>query len=418
MVKIKKLNCGTTVIMEKTDYVQSAALGIWVRTGAADEKDDISGVSHYIEHMMFKGTEKRTAKEIAEDVDKIGGIFNAFTGKEATCYYIKTLSSNIYKGAEILLDMITGSKFDSDDMDKERQVICEEIKMVKDTPDDDVYDTISELVASGNPLGRSILGTPESLEGINRDKMVSYFSDNYTRDSIVIAVAGNFDEEHILDMFEDKLLLLKEKKVSEEIQLNSYKQNFNVKIRDIEQTHICLATPGVSLKDDKYYAFVLMNSIFGGSMSSRLFQNIREERGLAYFVCSMNIFSSYWGFFSIYAGVSNDKAKEALEAINYELRQLREKGVTKEELAMAKEQVKSSYIFGLENVNSRMFSIGKNKLLLDKVYTEQEVLSSFDKVTQDDILEAASIIGDYSAYCGAAVTGKDIDLERLVKNGN
>ena len=330
MVKIKKLNCGTTVIMEKTDYVQSAALGIWVRTGAADEKDDISGVSHYIEHMMFKGTEKRTAKEIAEDVDKIGGIFNAFTGKEATCYYIKTLSSNIYKGAEILLDMITGSKFDSDDMDKERQVICEEIKMVKDTPDDDVYDTISELVASGNPLGRSILGTPESLEGINRDKMVSYFSDNYTRDSIVIAVAGNFDEEHILDMFEDKLLLLKEKKVSEEIQLNSYKQNFNVKIRDIEQTHICLATPGVSLKDDKYYAFVLMNSIFGGSMSSRLFQNIREERGLAYSVCSMNIFSSYWGFFSIYAGVSNDKAKEALEAINYELRQLREKGVTKE----------------------------------------------------------------------------------------
>ena len=164
--------------------------------------------------------------------------------------------------------MITGSKFDSDDMDKERQVICEEIKMVKDTPDDDVYDTISELVASGNPLGRSILGTPESLEGINRDKMVSYFSDNYTRDSIVIAVAGNFDEEHILDMFEDKLLLLKEKKVSEEIQLNSYKQNFNVKIRDIEQTHICLATPGVSLKDDKYYAFVLMNSIFGGSLSS------------------------------------------------------------------------------------------------------------------------------------------------------
>ena len=169
MVKTVKLKCGTTLIMEKTDYVQSAALGIWVKAGAADETDDVSGVSHYIEHMMFKGTENRSAKEIASDVDKIGGMFNAFTGKEATCYYIKTLSSNICKGAEILLDMLTGSRFDPDEMDKERKVIFEEIKMVKDSPDDDVYDTISELVASGNPLGRSILGTPESLSAIDRD---------------------------------------------------------------------------------------------------------------------------------------------------------------------------------------------------------------------------------------------------------
>ena len=418
MIKTRKLDCGTTVIMEKTDYVQSAALGIWVKAGAADERDDISGVSHYIEHMMFKGTESRSAKKIAEDVDKIGGVFNAFTGKEATCYYIKTLSSNIYQGAEILLDMLTGSKFDSGEMDKERQVICEEIKMVKDTPDDDVYDTISELVASGNPLGRSILGTPESLAAIDRDKLVSYFSDKYARDSIVVAVAGNFDEERIIGMFEDRLSVLNAEKISEKAELKPYKQSFNVKVRDIEQTHICLAAPGVSLKDDKYYAFVLMNSIFGGSMSSRLFQNIREERGLAYSVCSMNIFSSYWGFFSIYAGVAGEKVEEAMEAISWELGNLKEKGVTAEELSMAKEQVKSSYIFGLENVNSRMFSIGKNKLLLDRVYTEQEVLASFDRVTEEDILEAASLIGDYRSYCGAAVTGRDIDLERIVKNGN
>ena len=171
MIKIEKLKCGTTLIMEKTDYVQSAALGIWVKAGACDETDEVSGVSHFIEHMMFKGTEKRTAREIAADVDKIGGMFNAFTGKEATCYYIKTLSSNIYQGAEILLDMITGSRFDPAEMDKERKVIYEEIKMVKDSPDDDVYDTISELVSSGNPLGRSILGTPESLAGIDREKL-------------------------------------------------------------------------------------------------------------------------------------------------------------------------------------------------------------------------------------------------------
>lgn len=415
MVKTVKLKCGTTLIMDKTDYVQSAALGIWVRTGAADENDSVSGVSHYIEHMMFKGTDNRTAKEIASDVDKIGGMFNAFTGKEATCYYIKTLSSNIYAGAEILLDMLTGSRFDQEEMDKERKVICEEIKMVKDSPDDDVYDTISELVASGNPLGRSILGTPESLAGIDRAKLTAYYSEKYARDSIVIAVAGNFDEERIAELFESRLTSLREKKVTQDFTLKPYRQSFDVKVRDIEQTHICLATPGISMADDKYYAFVLMNSIFGGSMSSRLFQNIREEKGLAYTVCSMNVFSSYTGFFSIYAGVAHDKAEATLDAVRHELEMLKKDGVTAEELSMAKEQVKSSYIFGLENINSRMFSIGKNKLLLDKVYSPEEVLSEFDKVTQDDIKQAAELIGDYSSYCAASVTGTDFDLERLIK---
>ena len=415
MVKTKKLNCGTTVIMEKTDYVQSAALGIWIKAGAADENDDVSGVSHFIEHMMFKGTDKRTAKQIASDVDKIGGMFNAFTGKEATCYYIKTLSSNIYKGAEILLDMLTGSKFDPEEMDKERQVIFEEIKMVKDSPDDDVYDTISELVSSGNPLGRSILGTQESLAGITREKMLSYLNDKYARDSIVIAVAGNFDEEKILELFEGKLDKLKAEKVIEPFELKPYKASYDVKVKDIEQTHICLAAPGVSLGDDMYYSFVLMNSIFGGSMSSRLFQNIREEKGLAYSVCSMNAFSSYWGFFSIYAGVAHEKVKDTIEAIKYELDALKNKGVTSEELMMAKEQVKSSYIFGLENINSRMFSIGKNELLLGRVFKPEEVLESFDKVTLEDILKASEMIGDHSIYCGASVTGKDFDLEGMLK---
>lgn len=415
MVITRRLSCGAKVIMEKTDYVQSAALGIWVKAGAADETDDVSGVSHFIEHMMFKGTENRTAKEIASDVDKIGGMFNAFTGKEATCYYIKTLSSNIYKGGEILLDMLLNSKFDPEEMEKERHVIFEEIKMVKDTPDDDVYDTISELVSSGNPLGRNILGTPESLSAIDRDKMVSYFNDKYARDSIVIAVAGNFDEDKIIDMFENRLMTLREHKVTETPILLPYKQSFDVKVRDIEQTHICLAVPSVSLADERYYSFVLLNSIFGGSMSSRLFQNIREEKGLAYSVCSMNVFSSYWGFFSIYAGVAHEKVEDTIEAIKFELDLLKTKGVTAEELAMAKEQVKSAYIFGLENINSRMFSLGKNELLLGRVFSADEVLSGFDKVDLDDILKAAEMIGDHSLYCGASVTGNDFDLEGMVR---
>ena len=402
--------------MERTDFVRSAALGIWVRTGSSHECDDNSGVSHFIEHMMFKGTGKRSARQIAEDVDRIGGMSNAFTGKEATCYYIKTLSSNIYQGAEILLDMLTGSAFAEEEMDKERQVILEEIKMVRDTPDEDVLDLISELVNGKNAIGRTILGTPESLAGIDRQKLADYYRREYSRDSIVIAVAGNFDPDRIAVLFEEGLGSLNADKPAFAPDRYPYEQKYKVRVKDIEQTHLCLAIPSVPLGDDRYYAFVLMNSIFGGSMSSRLFQSIREERGLAYSVASMNAFASKSGFFNIYAGVAHEKLEETVRAIKDEIGMLCEDGVTDDELAMAKEQMKSSFIFGLENINSRMFNIGKNKLLLDKVYEADEVLQGYDAVTKEDILDAARLIGRASDYCGAAVTGRKFDLEALVRS--
>ena len=402
--------------MERTDFVRSAALGIWVRTGSSHESDDNSGVSHFIEHMMFKGTDRRSARQIAEDVDRIGGMSNAFTGKEATCYYIKTLSSNIYQGAEILLDMLTGSAFAEEEMDKERKVILEEIKMIRDTPDEDVIDLISELVNGKNAIGRTILGTPESLAGIDRQKLASYYRREYSRDSIVIAVAGNFDPDRIEDLFEKGLGSLNADKPAFAPEIHPYEQKFKVRVKDIEQTHLCLAIPSVPLGDDRYYAFVLMNSIFGGSMSSRLFQSIREERGLAYSVASMNAFASKSGFFNIYTGVAHEKLEETVKAIKDEIGKLCEEGVTDDELAMAKEQMKSSFIFGLENINSRMFNIGKNKLLLDKVYEADEVLQGYDNVTKEDILDAARLIGRASDYCGAAVTGREFDLEALVRS--
>lgn len=415
MIDIRQLDCGVHMVMEPTDYVRSAAAGIWVRAGSSLEKSDVSGVSHFIEHMMFKGTEKRSARQIAEDADRIGGISNAFTGKEATCYYIKTLSSNIYDGSEILLDMITSSVFDEKEIDRERQVILEEIKMVKDTPDDDVMDIISELVSSGNPIGNTILGTPESLAGIGRDEMVDYYRKQYALDSIVVAVSGNFDPDKISAQFEEGLSQMPQTKEKVAFENKPYQTDFKVKVRDIEQTHICLACPSLSLGDDDYYAMVLMNSIFGGSMSSRLFQNIREEKGLAYSVASMNVLSSESGFFNIYAGVSHENTPKAIEAIKEELHKLRTEGVSEEELAMAKEQVKSSYIFGLENVNSRMFNLGKNKLLLDRIVDPDEALASFDSVTREEILKVASLIGDPARYCGAAVTGQKMDLKAMVE---
>ena len=409
-----RLDCGVRIITEKNTMVRSAALGIWVASGSVYEDDQTHGVSHFIEHMMFKGTDQRTARQIAEDMDKIGATFNAMTGKEATCYYVKTLTSNIYRGAEILIDMVLGSRFDTEEMDKERQVIIEEIKMVKDTPDDEVYDTISELVNKGNPLERSILGTPESLGGIDRDRMVGYYRKRYAREGIVVAVAGNFDEQKIIDMFNEKMGALNEKLPDFERVIKPYEPSFDVKVKDIEQTHICLAVPGVSYKDDLYYTFVLMNSILGGSMSSRLFQNIREQKGLAYTVCSMNSFNSFSGFFNIYAGVAHENAAKTINEVRYELERLAEHGVTEEELSIAKEQVKTTYIFSLENPSSLMFSLGRNMLLMDKLFNVDESLEKFNAVSRQDILTAAGMIGDLDVYCGAAETGKAIDIKELI----
>ncbi len=414
MIKIRKLDCGVRVVMEKISHVQSISIGVWTKAGSCDEVEKISGISHLIEHMMFKGTEKRTAKQIAEDVDKIGGQINAFTGKEATCYYMKTLSSNADKAVDILLDMFLNSKFDKNELKKEKKVICEEIKMIQDSPEDDVHDMICELVFKGNPLGKSIIGTPTSLERITQNSIIKYMEEEYTRDSIVVSVSGNFDEDSICNLFEGRLKNLKEKKATKTYDEAPYEPRYKVKVKDIEQTHLCVATKGIKLDDERYYAFALLNNIMGGSMSSRLFQNIREEKGLAYSVYSMTSSFSDMGYFNIYAGVSHDKIKDVILGIKEELEELRRNAVTEEELSTAKEQLKSSYIFGLENVNGRMFSIGKNTILLNKTYTPEEIINNIDKVTIKDIIEASKLIDDIKKYSCAIITNKKIDIKKYI----
>jgi len=414
MVEIRTLNCGIRVVMEKIPYVQSASIGVWVRTGAVDEESNVSGVSHFIEHMMFKGTENRSAKKIAEDVDRIGGQINAFTGREATCYYIKTLASNLDKAADILLDMFLHSKFDEKEMNKEKEVIYEEMKMIEDSPEDYAHEVISELIFKGSSLAKSIIGTKESLGGITRDMLKKYIQDEYTRDNIVVSVAGNFDTDQICNIFEGKLCHLNSLKEEKAYVEELYTPQYEVKVKDIEQSHICLGTRGLEMDHDKYYALILLNNVMGGSMSARLFQNIREEKGLAYSVYSHA--SSYLkaGYFNIYAGVSHDKIHDAIKGIKEELELLKKDGITEDELAVAKEQLKATYIFGQENVNGRMFSIGKNVTILNKIYTPEEVIQDIDKVTMDDIREVSELISDITQYCGVIVTNKECDLKTMM----
>ena len=413
-IEIRKLDCGVRVVMETIPHVQSAAIGIWVKTGAVNETLKYAGVSHYIEHMMFKGTENRNAREIAADIDKIGGQMNAFTSKESTCYYVKVLKDNFEKGAEVLLDMLSNSLFDKIEMDKERQVICEEIKMIEDQPDDLAHDEISEMVFKGHPYGNSIIGTEESLNRINRDVMVAYKEKQYTRDSIVVSVAGNIDEDAVCAYLEDKFERLKPKKDALILGTAPYEKEHKVIVKDIQQSHICLGAKALSSIDPRYYAFMIMNNVMGGSMSSRLFQNIREEKGLAYSVYSVLSAYSSDGYYNIYAGVSHDKIDKAIEGIKEELRILDAEGITEEELSKSRQQLKSNYIFGQENVASRMFAIGKNLTLLNKVYTPEEVLEGLNAVTLEDIDEVKKLICNIDNYSAVAVTDREIDLKAMM----
>ena len=412
MIKTRKLDCGVTLVMEHIPYVQSTSFGIWARTGSVDETKKTAGISHLIEHMVFKGTQNRSAKAIAKDADKIGSHMNAFTGKESTCYYIKSLASNIGQSIDIIMDMFFNSLFDEKELEKEKFVIYEEMKMIEDAPEDDIHDIICELVFKGAPLSQSIIGTRTSLSGITRNTIKKYIKNEYTQDSVVISVAGKFDEDEIACLIESKLSALQETKEKKVYTAAAYSPDFKVKVKDIEQTHICLATRGVKLDDKKYYAFIVLNNIFGGSMGARLFQSIREEKGLAYAVYSSSSSFVDMGIFSIYAAVSHDKAKEAVSAIKDELLKLKKDGVTEDELSTAKEQIKGSYIFSQENVNGRMFSNGKNMTLLGKFYLPEKVIASIDKVKMGDIEEAAALINNLEDYSGVLITNKKVDLKK------
>ena len=415
MIEIKKLNGHITLVTEQMPQMRSAAIGIWVRTGAVNETPEIAGISHFIEHMTFKGTKTRSAAKLAEDMESIGAQMNAFTGKEMTCYYFKSLESNFKEGLEILLDMFTASVFDPQEMEREKQVIYEEMKMTRDTPDEDAHDTMGELLFRNSPYGNSIIGTEDVLAKIDRDTLTGYLADQYVQDSIVISVAGKFDEKMVEEMIEGKLAHLKETKESPILTSEELEPAFTVKARDIEQTHICMAARTVKLSDPDYYAHRVLSCIMGGGMSSRLFQHVREQKGLAYSVySSCNPFSED-GYYNIYAGVSHDRIAEAIEAIRGELLLLGEKGVSDEEIAKAKTQIKSSYIFGQESVNGRMVGIGQTCILLGKVRTQDEVLASIDAVDQQAVARAIAKIADPGRYSAVAVTNKEFDLGAMVQ---
>ena len=381
MYKKHVLENGLTIIGEEIPYVKSISLGVWINAGSRIEDEEISGVSHFIEHMLFKGTKNRTSKQIASEIDNLGGQINAFTSKECTCYYVKLLNSHIDIGIDVLSDMILNSKFDKEDLDKERSVIIEELKMYEDSPEDLAYDLLTENIYKDDALGMNIIGTEESLKRLNREKLLEYFNKYYVPNNSVISISGNFNFNEIINKIEEKFKNWKKRDVDIDIKKAEFKSCFLSKNKDTEQVNLALSLEAVPLEnDEEVYALAVINTVLGGSISSRLFQKIREEKGLVYSIYSSQSLYRKCGELGIFASMSNDHLKEVYESIIEEIKTMKKHYLTDIEIKESKEQLKGSYILGLESTSSRMMSIGRSLLLNNKVESTDDILKSIDNV--------------------------------------
>lgn len=382
MYEIVTLENSLRVVIEHIPYVKSATIGVWVGAGSCFESSENSGISHFIEHMLFKGTESRTAKQIAECIDDIGGQINAFTSKECTCYYAKTLSSHLNMSINLLSDMLFHSKFDEKDIALEKGVILEEINMYEDTPEELVHDLLQETAWKGSSLANNILGSHANIEGMNSSKLREYMSEHYTPENSVIAVVGNVDRDKLIAQLNNAFGNWQSKKSIKLDLLNPYFHMKEVSMKkDIEQIHYCMGFRGFERDHDRLYDLLVINSILGGGMSSKLFQKIREEKGLVYSIYSFNTAFNHAGIIGIYAGMNPSRIDEVTELIRQELLLLNENGISESEIDRSKEQIKSSLILGLESTSSRMNSYGRGLLLKNRILTMDDMIERLDRVS-------------------------------------
>ncbi len=390
MVEVIKLDNGITVVMEKMPSVRSVSFGIFVKNGSRNENNKTNGISHFIEHLMFKGTKNRSAKQIADDMDSVGGQINAYTTKEYTCYYTKTLDTHFDMALDVLADMYFNSLFSDEDISKERNVIIEEINMYEDAPEEVGYDILQGAIWKGNSLSFPILGTEKSISGFDNVSIKNYYREHYRTDNTVLSVAGNFEKDKIIDeikkyfgKFEslDKETILK----NSVYEKPSYFKSDVKKEKDIEQLHLTMCFPGVKVGSDESYALAAVNTIFGGGMSSRLFQRIREERGLVYTVYSFSSNFSDSGIFGIYAALSPNHFNQVYELILNEISELKKEKITKQQLSKTKEQLKSNFILSLENSSSRSSNIGRSMLLLNKINEVDDIIEKVNGVSLENV---------------------------------
>jgi predicted Zn-dependent peptidase len=387
---------GLRVVTESLPAVRSVALGIWVGVGSRDEDHAHAGATHYLEHLLFKGTKRRTALEISAEMDAVGGEMNAFTAKEYTCYYARVLDADLPLAVDVLSDMVTGSLITPKDVDAERNVVLEEIAMNDDDPSDTAHEAFTAKLFGDTPLGRPILGTAGSINGITREQILEHYQARYTPEHLVVAAAGNLDHETVVRLVAQAFgPVLDHAAEPAPPRLNGHPGSHpegagtTLVSRGIEQANLVLGSEALSRTDDRRFALGVLNAAFGGGMSSRLFQEVREKRGLAYSVYSFSAQHADTGMWGIYVGCLPAKADEVLGICTEEITRVVEGGLTDAELARGKGQVRGSIVLGLEDPSSRMSRLGKSELVYPRLEPVEEVLASIDAVTHDDIRAVA-----------------------------
>ena len=403
MYRKSTLDNGLRIVSESIPYMSSVSLGIFAGTGSRHETPAEQGVSHFIEHLMFKGTHRRSAKDIAEMVDDVGGQLNAATDRENTCYYIKVLPEHLSLGMDILSDMLLNSKFADVDVEKERQVVLEEISLYEDSPDELIHDLHMNSLWPGHALGRNILGTRETIAAMNRQAIIDYRMRHYVPDNLVIAAAGNLTHEQLVELSQLYWADVSGKSQTVVDLTPTFVAARLLQEKDIEQLHVCLGTPGVAHDSPQYYASHVLNTILGGGVSSRLFQSIREDRGLAYSVCSYPSSFRDTGLMTIYAGVSPENSREVIEITNAILSDIRLNGVRPDEIKRAKEQLKAGLMFSMESSASRMSRVGRAEISSREYLSPEKLAAKVDAVSLEQLFELAQPLYQPETTCMTAL---------------
>lgn len=386
------LGNGSRIVTKRMPHARSVTMGVWVNVGARDERPEESGLSHFIEHMIFKGTEKRTAVQIAKEFDAIGGQCNAFTSKENTCYHAKVVDTCLGTMVELMSDIFLNSVFHAKEVDRERQVILQEIKMLEDTPDEHVHVLLAQAVWGNHPLGRSVLGRPETVAEFNSATVKEYFGRAYQPERIVIAAAGNLEHETFGELIAQAFAVVRESNDFPERTTPAMDRVITVHPKHLEQVHLCLGTKGIPVTDPRRYTCSVLNVILGGNMSSRLFQEVRERRGLAYAVYSFLALYSDTGMCGVYVGTDQSNIQQVLEIIIKEMKQIKEQPVDSAELRNAKEYLKGGLYLGAESTENQMTRLAHNEIHFGRHVPLKEVEEDIEKVTAEDILELSQDI--------------------------
>lgn len=391
MSDIVKMNLdnGVRILVEPVTHVKSAAVGLWCKTGSRHERENEAGITHLIEHMLFKGTQTRTAKQIAEEIEGRGGSLNAFTDKEMTCYYCRVLAEETESGIDVLTDMMLHSLIDPEELKREESVVLEEIRRSEDEPGDHVHDLHLEARWGHHPLGRPVIGTRESVSSFKREDLSSYMDRRYVGSNVLLSVAGNVDPEAIRKSAEVHLGKLAPSTGDETVDRPAGQPGRNMVKKDVEQVHFCIGTDGCSVYDADLYTLIVLDGALGGSMSSRLFQEIREKRGLAYAVGSYMLSYSAGGAFTVYGGTSMDNWEVVQELVRTEFDKVMKDGLDADELERTKKNLAGNLVLSLEGMSSRMMRMSRNELNHGREIPVEETLQKIEAVSNEQLVDVA-----------------------------